>query len=247
LADIVQAVRTPFRSAEEPGAARGADCWFVLIAGAQRHRALLTIPIQLLSVLLMMAAAKATAAPFSHKVHLKLKLPCVTCHTAASTSTRVEDNLLPRPTVCAGCHRDQRSGKQQPRRAQVAKFSHAQHLKMGNIAPVLAKAIDSGQYLSAPGDARRFLNTSNQCVACHRGLEEADAVTDAHFPQMADCLVCHNKIELPFTCVTCHGEGAKLRPATHTADFEDRHSSPKMVKVGCAVCHGRAFTCRGCH
>jgi hypothetical protein len=201
-----------------------------------------------IALLFLLWAGNANAAtPFSHKVHLKLKLPCVTCHTAARASTRVEDNLLPRAAVCAGCHRDGRKGKEQPRRSEVAKFSHAQHLKMGNIAPVLAKAIDSGQYLSAAGDARRFLNTSNQCAACHRGLEEADAVNDAHFPRMADCLVCHNKIELPFSCVTCHGEGAKLRPASHTADFEDRHSSPKMQKVGCAVCHGRTFTCRGCH
>jgi hypothetical protein len=195
------------------------------------------------------AADVCAAAAFSHKVHLKLKLPCVTCHTAAPASSRVDDNLLPRPAVCAGCHPDGRGRdvRQQPRRAQIAKFSHAQHLKLGNIAPMLAKAIDSGQYLSAPGDARRFLNGTNQCAACHRGLEEADEVGDTHFPAMADCLVCHNKIELPFTCVTCHGEKAKLRPASHTADFEDRHSSAKMVKVGCAVCHGRQFTCRGCH
>jgi hypothetical protein len=194
-------------------------------------------------------AQTRAASPFSHKVHLRLKLPCTTCHAAAAASTRVEDNLLPRPAVCAGCHPDGRGRniRQQPSRPEVAKFSHAWHLKLGNIAPVLAKAMDSGEYLSSPGDARRFLGGASQCAACHRGLEEADAVTEAHFPRMADCLVCHNKIELPFSCVTCHGEKAKLRPADHTADFEDRHSSPKMPKVTCAVCHGRTFTCRGCH
>ncbi|HET8547132.1 MAG TPA: cytochrome c3 family protein [Bryobacteraceae bacterium] len=205
--------------------------------------------VQKVALAFLVAASQAGAAAFSHKVHLKLKLPCTMCHTAARASARVEDNLLPKQAVCAGCHRDGRGRGigRRPRPALLAKFSHAKHLKLGDIAPVLAKAIDSGEYLSAPGDARRHLNTSNQCAACHGGLEETDQLSAAHFPRMADCLVCHNKIELPFSCVTCHGEGAKLRPASHTADFEDRHSSPKMEKAGCAVCHGRVFTCRGCH
>jgi predicted CXXCH cytochrome family protein len=206
--------------------------------------------LQAVAIASLIAALPASAAaPFSHRTHLKLKLPCTSCHAAASASTRVEDNLLPRPAVCAGCHTDGRGRnvRQQPSRPEISKFSHAWHLKLGNIAPVLAKAIDSGQHLAPSPETRRLLENAAQCTACHRGLEASDTITPAHFPHMADCLVCHNKIELPFSCVTCHGEKAKLRPADHTADFEDRHSSPKMLKVGCAVCHGRTFTCRGCH
>jgi hypothetical protein len=39
--------------------------------------------------------AAANAAPFSHKLHLQLKLECPGCHTAAVASTKPEDNLLP--------------------------------------------------------------------------------------------------------------------------------------------------------
>jgi hypothetical protein len=123
---------------------------------------------------------------------------------------------------------------------------------MGNVAPVIAAAIDSGEYLSPPRDIRRFLNTKNACEACHRGLAESDAVTDAAFPQMADCLVCHKKIEKidpPFSCAACHAKSFKLMPASHDAQWLDFHASGKanMDRQSCAVCHDRKFTCRGCH
>lgn len=130
----------------------------------------------------------------------------------------------------------------------VAKFNHRLHTRMGNIAALIAKAIDSKAYLSDPGDTRKFLDTKDNCAACHRGMELSDAVTPAAFPRMADCLVCHNKIDPPFSCVKCHTEETRFRPASHTADWVDVHSSGKLKeKTSCAVCHGRQFTCMGCH
>jgi hypothetical protein len=188
-------------------------------------------------------------APFSHQLHLQLKLQCVSCHTAAASSARVEDNLLPSEPVCRGCHAAGPIAIKTPRSSPVAKFSHQQHLKMGNVAPVIARAIDSKQYLSPPGDERRFLDTKNACEACHRGLEESTQVSEANFPRMADCLVCHNKIDVPFSCETCHASSFKLVPASHVQGWIDNHSTPgaKLDKESCAVCHGRRFTCRGCH
>jgi hypothetical protein len=189
------------------------------------------------------------AAPFSHELHLKLKLQCVGCHTAAASSTVVTDNLLPSAQVCRTCHTTGPIAIKARRPFPVAKFSHQLHLKMGNVAPVLAAAIDSGRFLSAVGDERRFLNGSNACSACHRGLEESSQVSLANFPRMADCLVCHNKIDVPFSCETCHAATFKLLPASHVQGWIDIHSTPgaKLDKESCAVCHGRKFTCRGCH
>ncbi len=191
------------------------------------------------------------AAPFSHKVHLQLKLQCIRCHVSAPSSTKVEDNNLPVAAVCLNCHADGRPIKA-PRASRLVKFNHQQHLRMGNIAPVIAAAIDSKEYLSPPGDTRRFLNAKNACEACHRGLHESDAVTDAAFPRMADCLVCHTKIEKidpPFSCAACHAKNFNLMPAGHDAKWLDFHATGKsnMDKQSCAVCHGRKFTCRGCH
>jgi hypothetical protein len=190
------------------------------------------------------------AAPFSHRQHLQMSLACVGCHTAAANSTRVEDNLLPAKEVCLSCHKETEIQIPSPPATRITSFSHAQHLRMGNVAPLLALAIDKKNYLQPANDIRRHLNTRNPCEACHRGLEESDRVTHAALPQMADCLVCHSQIENPFSCETCHGKTiASLKPASHTANFMDTHSTGKLHldKTTCAVCHGRTFTCMGCH
>jgi hypothetical protein len=200
---------------------------------------------------LILAAAlglsAAGAQQFSHRLHLKLGVECTNCHASAATSTKVSDNNLPDKSACLRCHKDVRINK--PPVTNLAKFSHRQHLEMGSIAPVIAAAIDSKTYLSNPDDIRRHLNTKNACVACHRGLEESDAVTKAALPQMADCLVCHSNIDPPFSCETCHEPGASLKPASHTPDYIDIHSSGKanLDKASCIICHGKRFTCLGCH
>ena len=192
-------------------------------------------------------AALAAAAPFSHRLHLKLKPDCANCHTTVAHSTRAEDNNLPSAAACKPCHEN--ASIPAPPKTLLAHFSHEKHLQFGNVAPLIAKAIDGGQYLSPTGDIRAHLNGTNACLACHRGIETSDAVSRANMPQMADCLVCHNKIELPFSCEQCHGAGAKLRPADHPPEFLESHSRPdaKFDKTTCAVCHGRRFRCLGCH
>jgi len=200
---------------------------------------------------ILLAWGTAHADTFSHKLHLSLKLPCVTCHTAAVASTKASDNLLPAKTVCLRCHRDEDDDIQipAPPKTRVAFFSHAQHLKMGNVAPLLAAAIDKGTYLQPSGDIRRYLNTTDACQACHRGLPESDRVTSAAMPQMADCLVCHTEIDNPFSCEKCHAKGAPLKPASHLPGFLSDHTSGKLNldKASCVVCHGRNFRCLGCH
>ena len=185
--------------------------------------------------------------PFSHRLHLGLKLACTECHAAARASTRVEDNLLPRREACVRCHQDVRIPP--PPVTMLNRFSHQLHLKLGNVAPLLARAIDSRTYLAPAGDIRRHLNGTNACTGCHRGLEESDAVTRAALPQMADCLVCHGQIDPPFSCEFCHSTSAKLKPANHVTGFLDSHTRKNsgLDKASCAICHGRKFTCLGCH
>jgi hypothetical protein len=194
--------------------------------------------------------AALSAAPFSHRVHLQMKLACVVCHSAATTSTGAQDNPLPTRQVCLNCHKESEiPAIPAPPVTRVAWFSHALHLKMGNVAPIIAGAIDHHNYLQPQGDIRRHLNTKNPCEACHRGMEESDQVTRAALPQMADCLVCHTVIDNPFSCEDCHAEGENLKPVNHTPQFMDTHSSGKLQLdlSTCAVCHGRRFTCMGCH
>ncbi len=192
--------------------------------------------------------AAQSAPVFSHRVHLGLKLECTRCHAAALTSTRLEDNLLPRQDVCLTCHKTATIGA--PAATRLARFNHQLHLKLGNIAPVIAAAIDHKHYLAKAGEAMRAqLDTSNACAACHRGLDVSDRPERSSLPQMADCLVCHNQIDPPDSCGFCHAKDANLKPATHTRDFLDTHTSGKLGLdvTTCAVCHGRHFHCLGCH
>ncbi|MBI1788087.1 MAG: hypothetical protein HYR60_11130 [Acidobacteria bacterium] len=191
---------------------------------------------------------QASGLPFSHQTHLQLKLTCTGCHAPAASSTRLEDNNLPSRAVCLGCHKD--PVIKAPTPTVLNRFNHRKHAAMGNLAPLIAAAIDRGTYLSEGGvKIRPLLNTTNACEACHRGMAASTEVTKAAFPQMADCLVCHSQIDPPWSCELCHDKPKTLKPAYHVADFLDSHhrKDAKIDRTACAVCHGRKFTCLGCH
>lgn len=197
----------------------------------------------------MLAAGLACAAPFSHKLHLKLKPACTECHATAPSSVRAGDSLLPKAEACVACHQPAPAIKEPPR-TLVTKFNHQLHAKLGEIAPLIAAAIDKKSYHSLPAESiRKQLDGARGCAGCHRGLAESDAVSKDNFPRMADCLVCHSQIQPPFTCEKCHDPGAHLLPLSHVAGYLESHSSPNAVldKPSCVVCHGRRFTCLGCH
>ena len=148
---------------------------------------------------------------------------------------------------CEDCHAATATGAASQGKRNL-RFNHKLHLSMGNIAPLLRDAIDKKTYLGS-GEIRKDLDTRNACAACHRGLERVDAAAKANFPQMADCLVCHPKIDPPFSCENCHLDTKVLKPASHTPDYIDIHSSKrlKLDKPSCRICHGVNFTCLGCH
>lgn len=186
-------------------------------------------------MLFLLPVLSAQQTTFSHKAALEQNLKCPACHAAQKDSQSLSDR----------------------HKGKVLKdFNHQRHLSFGNIAPSLAAAIDNKTYLGSPNridllKLRADLITDNPCEACHRGLRNAaGALTKAHFPNMEDCLVCHNKIDAPFSCEKCHADNFKLKPVTtHPPDFLDRHTTGKMNldKTTCAACHGKRFTCQGCH
>jgi len=204
-------------------------------------------------------AAVLPAAPFSHKLHVKLGLGCVKCHASVTASTKATDNNLPWARVCAECHKvpDAKTVKAEPRAVGVGIFNHALHLKLGNAAPVIAAAIAGKSYHtssphSLPVDRIRAYVAAaggNSCTACHRGVADNEATDHSMFPQMADCLVCHAKIEVPFSCEKCHLPAQQIKPASHTASYVDFHSTGRanLDKQSCVICHSRRFQCLGCH
>lgn len=212
---------------------------------------------RLLALAVLAAPLAAQDWAFPHQTHLAMGLDCGTCHSKAAESSDVGDDLLPNHALCESCHNGQTASAidfaplaERTPGERTFRFDHSFHLGLGEIAPLIAAAIDSGNYYGKPGDARRFLDNASECSACHRGLEESiQVLAGAHMPQMADCIVCHTKIDNPFSCPECHVEGANLRPADHTREFIDTHSTGKagLDKVSCQPCHGRDFGCMGCH
>ena len=191
---------------------------------------------------MILTAWVLSAADFSHRKHLALKLECVQCHKSATSSTRPDDNNLPKPESCRPCHEKAEIGR--PRQTNVAKFNHQLHAKFPNIAQLVRNAIDRRQYLAPPGDLKQRLEGATGCTACHAGTAQSDKAVHA---EMATCLVCHNQIELPYSCSYCHAKDADLKPANHVEAFHDTHTRKSVEKIGCAVCHGRNFRCLGCH
>lgn len=212
---------------------------------------------KLLALVLLASPLAAQDWAFPHRTHLEQGLDCQTCHSAAATSQDAGDSLLPDGQLCVVCHNGQTApsidtsplaGREPAERTY--RFDHEFHLGLGDPAPLIAAAIDSGNYYGKPGDARRFLDSGKACAACHRGLEESLAVeSSTHLPMMGDCIVCHTRIDNPFTCNECHLEGVDLRPADHSREFIDTHSTGKntLDKQSCLPCHGRDFPCMGCH
>lgn len=212
-----------------------------------------------LAVLFAGRAAAAAELEFSHKLHLgKVGLACTFCHSSAPASEAETDDNLPEQQLCLACHNGETAPNidasplaERTPAERVFRFNHKQHLEMGNPAPKIAAAIDSGAYLGPVGDIRAHLDADNACMACHRGLAQADSVdSKVDLPRMSDCLVCHDQVDNPFSCEECHPSDFAIRPANHTRAFVDAHSTGKMTagqKLTCQPCHGRKFTCMGCH
>jgi hypothetical protein len=200
---------------------------------------------------------------FSHRVHLlQFKADCNDCHATAWSSTSLADGSLLSEKDCLKCHDGRRAPNEcgvchenkspkahaQPYNRSL-RFNHKLHVELGNVAPIIAAAVDSGRYMSPTKSIRGFLDQENLCVACHRGLEGVDLAKKENLPQMADCLVCHAEIDPPFSCQFCHTPEARIKPVSHTPDYLDSHNSGKIIldKQSCVICHGRRFRCMGCH
>jgi hypothetical protein len=209
----------------------------------------------ILSLALGFASATAAAPPkrpFSHKFHMTQVPQCESCHTAATTSTKADDILIPHESTCATCHDEVHISPARP--TGVQGFNHAKHVEMGSVAPLIAAAIKNKTYLGAhPATPAELDAGKDACTGCHHGIAESENVpaekaTKAHFPAMADCLVCHNKISPPDSCAKCHvAPNGSFKPTTHDTAFSDNHATKAVAKMECANCHGRKFTCKGCH
>ena len=134
--------------------------------------------------------SKSERNVFSHKIHASYDIPCQTCHLKAEGSELASDGLLPDASRCLNCHDARTTSAKRPESLGHAVlptrnllFNHRKHLQLGNIAPALTAAVDSGTYLgfSSP-KLRDQLQSENPCEACHRGLNDGLSKAASHLP-----------------------------------------------------------------
>ena len=84
------------------------------------------------------------------------------CHAGAETSRQAGDQIFPQPAVCLSCHSGGKATNLDPARLnwsapeRIYRFDHGFHVRLGNLAPFLASAIDGGSYSALPISGRNW-------------------------------------------------------------------------------------------
>ncbi|MFC1557684.1 cytochrome c3 family protein, partial [candidate division KSB1 bacterium] len=85
------------------------------------------------------------------------------------------------------------------------------------------------------------------CMTCHPGIESVEYATAANMPSMKLCAGCHNNVEQPQDCESCHTELPTLRPDSHISTWMQRHDDAvRATSEDCAMCHSFDY-CQECH
>lgn len=175
---------------------------------------------------------------FSHRLHSE-ELDCFDCHEVTEASERP---LLPSWTTCAECHEDTDEEKPPERRA---------------AALFVENRLASPRHVTAlPEDVhfphKRHVAKSEDCAACHTGIETNERVDETLAVRMDDCRLCHAQEGMDTDCKTCHETIHKgWRPRSHETMWKKRHgqvvrSGSEATQDRCSLCHTES-SCLGCH
>ncbi|MDP3278105.1 MAG: cytochrome c3 family protein [Deltaproteobacteria bacterium] len=199
---------------------------------------------------------------FNHRMHLQLpNVTCVSCHTTASQSRRVEDRLLPTEAQCMPCHAIDRA---QPQRVATPSARCESCHTVSTVA-----GATHVQPTEIPTARLRFshqIHTQNgvRCEDCHSAVRGNTLATRLDLPSMQQCVSCHQSRGLRDQCATCHltapdgvlltqfAEGFLAPPPSmgalhHDADFWFTHRQTAAINgQQCLTCH-RERECVDCH
>jgi hypothetical protein len=130
--------------------------------------------------------------PFSHKTHLALDLPCLTCHANPDPGALM---TFPNTSTCMNCHSTVATKK--PAIVKLAQFAQSQQ-------PIPWVRV----YSLTPGvqwTHRKHLETGVKCETCHGPVAELEAMAMVmSVTAMATCINCHQMNNAKTSCNTCH-------------------------------------------
>jgi hypothetical protein len=222
-------------------------------------------------------ATRVLASSFSHRMHLDkgtmedatgTHVSCGDCHVRDASS---RDPLVPGHAQCARCHEQQPKVKQKygmdkcaschPQRGVELtrgrrfitgdlKFAHASHEVDKNGAAVPCTTCHTGVEDSSQRDDMT-VPPMVRCAQCHE-----DSSRSPDKVRMANCGVCHSKIEsgAPPGNHMVGGAGSETgRPIDHTLYFRKHHGEQAgKANSNCRFCHtevqgAREDSCFQCH
>jgi len=199
---------------------------------------------------------------FNHGEHLALGVGCETCHVDIATSTRVRDDNFPTGSACDSCHGPQHA----PDLAAPDRKCEMCHAGMKDGQVVAAVKTPPAKLHF---NHKMHLSRGASCETCHGDMSKVRLATTLQLPREADCVACHDGLQAPDTCGTCHptGPGGRLvtrrddKPntpplvpsarsswgASHTLEFvRDHTAQAKANPALCENCH-HPDDCQTCH
>lgn len=184
---------------------------------------------------------------FPHRVHvIDQGLDCATCHYIE------EGTALPLPpdaTQCSLCHDGLDEEKPEHKRAS-ALFVPAPGGAEDEL--VLRPGFDRFASEVKFDHSAHIATLEENCLACHAGLDESDALRPSDAQTMQSCIDCHDERGRADSCSACHSEvDRNWAPPSHAVGWtflhgeasRDAHSTTSM---DCSLCHSQA-SCTDCH
>ena len=180
-----------------------------------------------------------TTLIFSHDIHTSMGIECESCHADVAESTSGTDNLMPAMDACAECHD-----------VEDTDGCTLCHSDMENL-DVYQRVVD----YSPKFNHKVHVEAKLACDHCHVGVEKSDSAAATHLPGMEGCpgmemcMDCHDGLQAPKDCHTCHVEQKDLRPVDHANELwlQQHGDNAKMDDAqSCSMCHERN-SCTECH
>jgi hypothetical protein len=170
---------------------------------------------------------------FSHSFHKDL-ISCQDCHSSATESVSLKDNLLPNHDNCSTCH-------------EVDNDKECSTCHYDDNYEALVKSKSNLNF----NHKLHLANLEVNCESCHKGLSEVDyswQAAGAH-PPMETCYGCHNdKTVASNACESCHISTVNLLPQDHkVVSFTKTHKfAAQQFNANCVMCHDNQ-SCEDCH
>ena len=211
-----------------------------------------TVGLQVLAVVLFGALVFATGR------YLERPSTCAQCHSDPKYADSVEQS--PHQGVeCAECHHQTGVTGQARDFATYVRWVGT-YVGERKEPTVEAGSVGNGPCLGCHDEIRAgsvvrggirvrhsdFLDAGWSCRECHNSTGHPDVVIEPSTPTMEKCLPCHDGVNAPSDCDTCHTE--EVGTPSYQPD-----ELPKVVLEGadaeqsCYQCHDAATECTFCH